>query len=361
MMTFDQVIQLRQAIERSLRAGGRAVVATLVARDGHSYRDPGAVMAMDESLQLVGGVSGGCLEEYIGRVGRNLLGNRSSVLMSFDTADETPSAPTLGCGGRLEILVEWATPLHIEYLDALANSMLASDRAAVILRFDSNGAFPSVEGCRAVLIKGIAKFGDALDAQPLAEESVALRQTITRRSSDSHLTAAYLWPQPRLLIFGARDDAMPLSQIAHSASWHVTVVDRRARLATVERFPHADAVICDEWAPAIHRIDPTAWTAAVAMTHSFDDDAALIRLLTQTPCEYIGVLGPTSRTARLWEGVEPEAIERIHSPIGLSLGEKSPQAIAIAVMAELIACRRGRNLRSIRVASNSPTGRQAVS
>src|SRR5687768_9092289 len=106
MMTFDEISKLREVLARSLRAGSPAVVATLVARDGHSYRDPGSMMVMTEALELVGGVSGGCLEGYIARTGRRLLRGRDSLLLSFDTATEAPSRPTLGCGGKLDILVE---------------------------------------------------------------------------------------------------------------------------------------------------------------------------------------------------------------------------------------------------------------
>lgn len=345
MMTFDEISRLRDVLARSLAAKSPAIVATLVARDGHSYRDPGSMMVMTEALELVGAVSGGCLEGYIGRIARRLLRGRDSVLLSFDTAEESPSRPTLGCGGRLEVLVEMSRHDHLEYLDALAKAMRTSDRAAAVVRFTENGAYPDAPRSRAVSVDGVVVFGDpeAALSGDLVDQTVELRETLTWRAAGIAQSASYLWPQPRLVIFGARDDALPLVQIAKAASWHVTVADRRDRLADHARFPHADAVIAAPWGDAISAIDWTRWTSAILMTHSIDDDIELLPMLAGVELDYLGVLGPSARTRRLWEAVTPSQRERIHSPVGLPLGEKSPAAVAIAIMAELIARRRGRS------------------
>lgn len=346
-MTFDEISALRDVMSRSLLARSPAVVATLVAREGHSYRDPGAMMLMTEALELVGGVSGGCLEEYIGRVGRELLRERDSLLLSFDTAAEVPGQPMPGCGGRLEILVERARPDHLTYLDAVSHAMQASDRAVTLCQFNAEGAWPDPQRCRAVLVDGRITYGDPALVEPIespAGEALALRECITWRGGEFSQTASYLWPQPRLVIFGARDDAMPLVDIARTASWHVTVVDRRARLATPTRFPRADCVIAETWSRAIGSIAWTPWTSAVVMTHSLEDDEVLLPQLLSLDLEYLGLLGPSARTQRLWKSIPSEDRERIRSPVGLSLGDKSPPAVAVAILAELIANRRGRRV-----------------
>ncbi len=348
MMTFDEIVTLRDVLARSLRAGSPAVVATLAAREGHSYRESGSMMLMTEALQLVGAVSGGCLEGYIGRAGRKLLRERRSVLLSFDTAAEAPNQPTLGCGGRLEILVERSGPEHLAFLDAVLHALETTDRAALLLRFDEAGAGSVGCGPRAVVADGRVVFptGARLDdAERLAVvEAISLRESLTWRHDGTSLTAAYLWPRPRLVIFGARDDAMPLAKIARTASWHVTVADRRSRLATSARFPDAERVLEAPWPEVIAAVDWTPWTSAVLMTHSIEDDLELLPRLARLDLDYLGVLGPSARTQRLWDAIPAEQRQRVYSPIGLSLGEKSPAAVAIGIMAALIANRRGRLL-----------------
>lgn len=344
-MTLDEILQLRDAIDRSLRADSRPIVATLVARDGHSYREPGDMMVMTETLELIGGVSGGCLENYIARVGRELLRDRLSVLMSFDTTTEEPGKPTLGCGGRLEVLVELGRTDHLQYLDALASAMRSSDRAATLIRFADDGARPAAHECRSIVVEGEVVFGRPVDGpeRGLLDEAINLRETLTHRGSIVR-TASYLWPQQRLAVFGAQDDARPLVEIAKTASWHVTVLDRRARLATRSRFPAADRVLAASWEEAVAAIDWTPWTAAIVLTHSFEDDVELLPLLARQTVGYLGVLGPASRAQRLRDAMPELNMDAVHSPIGLPLGDKSPAGIAISIMAELLAWRRGTRL-----------------
>ena len=350
MMTFDEISRLRDVLGRCLRAGSPAIVATLVARDGHSYREAGSMMVMTEGLEFAGAVSGGCLEGYIGRTARRLLANRDSLLMSFDTAEESPSRPTLGCGGRLEVLVERSRPDHLAYLDALAHVQRSSDRAAALLRFNGEGALPDGPRCRTIFADGKVIFGDSADLtgnDELSTQAIDLRETLTWRQGDDACTAAYIWPQPRLVIFGGREDARPLVDIAKTASWHVTVADRRSRLVEESRFPSADQVLSCPWPEVFASIGWTRWTSAVLMTHSIEDDIELLPMLASVELDYLGVLGPSARTQRLWDAVTPELRERVHSPVGLPLGEKSPAAVAIAIMAELIGHRRGRSRRPL--------------
>lgn len=345
-MTRDEILQLRDLIDRSLRSGISAVVATLVAREGHSYREPGSMMVMNEALEVAGGVSGGCLEEYIGRAGRELLRDRDSALMNFDTSDDGDTdRPVLGCGGRLQILVEMARPDHLDYLDVLLATMQRSDRAATMFNLTEQSAYLSPSQCRSIVVDDAVVFGDALldsQATELVGEAISLRESLTVRNRSGFYAANYLWPQPRLVVFGAREDAMPLMQIAKAASWYVTVVDRRLRLATTGRFPLADQVIAERWDAAIGSIEWNRWTAAVAMTHSLGDDAAILGDLLARDIAYLGLLGPSVRADKLWAALPADGRSRVRSPVGLALGDKSPAAVAVAIMAELIAWRRGR-------------------
>jgi xanthine/CO dehydrogenase XdhC/CoxF family maturation factor len=153
----------------------------------------------------------------------------------------------------------------------------------------------------------------------------------------------------RLVIFGAGDDARPLGALARSLGWHVTIVDRRGRLAIRDRFPQANEVLAKDWEVAIPAITFTPNTAVVLMTHSLDDDMEILPLLAGKSVVYLGSLGPEQRRRWLLEAVENRAetfaalASRLRGPIGLDLGERSATGIAVSIVAEILAEMNGRS------------------
>ena len=148
-------------------------------------------------------------------------------------------------------------------------------------------------------------------------------------------------PPLRMLVVGAVHIAQPLTRMAAEAGFEVTVVDPRAAFATEERFP--GVARCDDWPDeAMARLAPDARTAIVTLTHDPKlDDPALAAVL-RSPVFYIGSLGSkkthANRVARLREqGFSEEEIAKIHGPVGLDLGAKSPAEIAVSILGEVIA------------------------
>jgi xanthine/CO dehydrogenase XdhC/CoxF family maturation factor len=121
--------------------------------------------------------------------------------------------------------------------------------------------------------------------------------------SNTDVLVQYVPPLTRLLIFGAGDDARPLCEIGSSLGWHVSVADRRARLATRARFPRGRAVLSADWDEAVDALGFSPRTAAVLMTHSLEDDARVLSLLSGRQLSYIGALGPAHRRRWLFEEV----------------------------------------------------------
>lgn len=156
-------------------------------------------------------------------------------------------------------------------------------------------------------------------------------------------------PPPHLIIVGAVHTAIPLSTCAKQLGFRVTVVDPRAAFATPERFPDADELVIewpDEALPGL-RLDRSTYIAVLTHDPKLDDPAVQIAL--QHPVRYIGAIGsPKTQVARKQHlresGVSDEALARIHGPIGLPLGSKTPAEIAISILAEMIAVRRGKKL-----------------
>lgn len=339
---FAEMIALA---ERLLEAGEHGIVATLLAASGSTYRPRGSMMVSAFPTQIAGGVSGGCLEPYVVREGRMLTQSREAVVMRFDTDpdSEDPVRPTLGCGGEIQVLVERLTRGHVEFLRRVEMALKADEpsRAACVVRCGADGLI-RVE--RTWLGSGAAASGEAAR---FCEMTAAGGDAAKGEAGTSVLIHEFE-AMPRLVIFGAGDDVQPVCGLARSLEWHVTVADRRGRLATAERFPEAEAVVAVEWAEALRAIRLTASTAVVLMTHSLPDDLELLRLLERMLVGSIGVLGPAHRKGWLIgmlreQGVGAEFLASIRGPVGLDLGDRSAAGIAVSIMAELAAMRHGRD------------------
>jgi len=156
-------------------------------------------------------------------------------------------------------------------------------------------------------------------------------------------------PPPRLIIIGAGHIAIPLTTFAKTLNYRVVVVDARAAFATRERFPHADEVVV-QWPDtylAAAELDPS--TAVAVLTHDPKFDEPALTTVLRYEVGYIGAIGSrktgAERNDRLQrQGLSQEQIARIHGPIGLNLGGKTPEEMALAIMAEIVAVRHGRNV-----------------
>jgi xanthine/CO dehydrogenase XdhC/CoxF family maturation factor len=153
---------------------------------------------------------------------------------------------------------------------------------------------------------------------------------------------------------------MPLCDVGASLGWHVSVVDRRARLATRARFPNARVVVAGEWDEAVDAVVCSPRTAAVLMTHSLDDDARVLSLLSRRQLSYVGALGPAHRRqwlidqASAYDATRRDQIAmKVHGPIGLNLGDRSAAGIAVAVAAEILARLNHRDARPLHDAGDA--------
>lgn len=154
-------------------------------------------------------------------------------------------------------------------------------------------------------------------------------------------------PPPRLIIVGAGHIAIPLTTFAKSLNYRVVVVDARAAFATRERFPHADELIV-EWPDTyLEKADLNPSTAVAVLTHDPKFDEPALKVILNHEVGYVGAIGSRKtgeeRTERLLrQGLSEEQVARIHGPIGLNLGGKSPEEMALAIMAEIVAVRYGK-------------------
>lgn len=152
-------------------------------------------------------------------------------------------------------------------------------------------------------------------------------------------------PPAALYVFGAGHVSVNLYKTARSASFDVTVVDDRASYANRDRFPEAKEVIAEDFDRVTARLTPGESAYIVIVTRGHRDDMRVLRWAVQTPAKYIGMIGSKRKTIRIFEelvkeGIPEKLFERVHAPIGLDIGAITPEEIAIAITAELIAVRR---------------------
>lgn len=159
-------------------------------------------------------------------------------------------------------------------------------------------------------------------------------------------------PPPTLIIVGAGHIAIPLTTFAKTLNYRVIVVDARSAFATPERFPHADEVLVEWPDEALQKLDLNPSTAVAVLTHDPKFDEPTLKVLLAHEIGYIGAIGSRKtgeeRAERLKnEGITEEQLQRIHGPIGLNIGAATPEEIALAIMAEIIATRNGKDSKSI--------------
>ncbi len=181
-----------------------------------------------------------------------------------------------------------------------------------------------------------------------AQESLRMEAPESRTYGDVQVFIDVHMPKPRLVIFGGIQTAIPLTQFARILGYHVTIVDGRARFATRERFPTADEIIVAWPDEAIAQLKINAATYIAILTHDPKFDIPALAALADKHPRYIGSMG--SRETRKQHfaelrarGIPDEFLAQVHGPIGLDLGARSPEEMALAVMAEITAIRYGRS------------------
>lgn len=158
-------------------------------------------------------------------------------------------------------------------------------------------------------------------------------------------------PQPKLVMVGAVHIAIPLVTFANTLGFHTVVVDARTMFATPERFAHADELITQWPDEALEAMSIDEATYIVTLTHDEKLDNPALKVAVGSKARYIGALGARSTHAKRVKalqtmGVTDEQIARIHAPIGLNIGARGPEEIAVSIIAEIVAARRGSKLLS---------------
>jgi xanthine dehydrogenase accessory factor len=344
-----------EVFEQSRSSGQRSAIATIVKTMGSVYRRPGARMLLTEAGQMVGAISGGCLEsDVFERAKPLLLQNSEPIIVQYDTtaSDDLIWGIGMGCNGAIKVLIESLNTGAKSQLEFIAECFQQNQPGAIATIFQVEGdvdvqiadrLFLKPDGTVVHRIANPQLVNRLLQDTygVLAAGKTQVISYILDHGSVEVLIEAIHAPVP-LLIFGAGYDAIPVVQLAKQLGWHVTVIDHRSTYATRDRFPQADEIIICHPHELEANLTLNSRTIAVVMTHHYLHDRTLLQTLLPSPIHYLGVLGSKQRTQQLLEDLHIEGYvttnvqqQRLYYPIGLDLGAETPDEIALAIVAEI--------------------------
>jgi xanthine/CO dehydrogenase XdhC/CoxF family maturation factor len=337
---------------RTLRAAQQPLVlATVVETAGSTYRKAGARMMITRDGAFHGILGGGCFEgDLLDRAAEVFASGVPAVLFyDMRAPDEEIWGLGMGCNGAVRLLLERMDAGNgYEPMATLERCMKESGRG--VLATVISGVHPGYASGSHHFFADESALPESPDWMSagcrqarLTDRSVLLRQTV----DGEEITAFFdrLQPPPHLLVIGAGADAVPVVNLARAMHWQVSVVDRREAYAVPERFPAADRVMSATPETLATRIRLQTVDAVIVMTHNIAHDERYLRELAMTNIGYIGLLGPAPRRDRLLASLADHAVAlqgRVFGPVGLDLGARLPEEIALSIIAQVLAQLRGR-------------------
>jgi len=312
---MDELDDVLTPLSTWLKEKRKVAIATVISTWGSAPRPVGGQMAIDVNGEIIGSVSGGCIEGAVISEGIKSIKDGKTRVKDYGISNNLAWEVGLACGGELKILIQ---PLNIE--DSIVNSMVAHIKNRQPIKLEV----------------------DCITGERLINNSLTNETSYYNKLTNQfiHVVA----PHPRLFIIGAVHIAQALVSLANIANYDITLIDPREHFATKKRFP--DCKIINEWPDtALANVTLDKATHIVTLTHDPKiDDPALITALKHD-VGYIGSLGSKKthykRCERLLSlGLKEDEVSRIHAPVGLNIKAKTPAEIAISILAELTNYRR---------------------
>jgi xanthine dehydrogenase accessory factor len=349
--------EIYSEILKQQKQGNPSALATVVSVKGSTPRAEGSRMLIKKDGDIVGSVGGGCLEATVWQAARDALKSGLPKIVDYDLTGRTDTPEGLICGGIMKVFVDVVGPSpefnafeDIERIKGEGKTLVLATLVA------DSGRAPWSETPRLLILEN----GDTLGT--LGDEDL---DSGVRKSADEILksgTAGLLEipgngtgaalvfvepvrPQPTVYIFGAGHIGFAVSKIAKMTGFRVSVIDDRPSYACAARFPEADEFFVEDPADMVQRLNLNGGSYLVIACRGHLEDQRVLAEAVNTPAGYIGMLGSRKKTKTVFsnlkaEGITQEALDRIHSPIGLPISTETPEEIAVSIMAEIIDLRR---------------------
>ena len=321
--------------------GKKIALATVTKTWGSAPRKVGAALAISEDMEMLGSVSGGCVEGAVIKEALEVLQDGRPKNLSFGVADEEAWEVGLSCGGELHVFLEPFLTMDRqgEELWKHIQKRSAENQGSIWL---SKMGGPS-SSLTLMLPDGTIQ-GEAISPEitSMALEAFSQRKAQILQSGDESYFAHIFPPKSRLIIVGAAHITVDLVDLAKQFGFECIVIDPRGIFSEKTQFRIPPDQLHIEWpAEVLPSLTLDAYSYAVLLTHDPKIDDQALHLLLDSDIAYIGALGGRKthkkRVARLKEaGVSEEKISRIHGPIGMDINAQSAQEIALSILGELI-------------------------
>jgi xanthine dehydrogenase accessory factor len=346
-------------------AGSTVGMGMVVETWSSAPRQPGAAMLVGPEGTAVGSVSGGCVEGAVYELASAVRDGAQPVLQRYGVSDDDAFAVGLTCGGIIDVFVESINRATFPDLDEVADDIRAGRPVAVatvVAGTDRLGGHLVVRPDSVSGRLGSARLDAAVrdDARGLLEQgrTAVLHYGADgeRRLDDISVFVSCYAPRPRMIVFGAIDFAAAVARVGAFLGYRVTVCDARATFATARRFPDADEVVVEWPHRYLAATDVDGRTVITVLTHDPKFDVPLLEVALRLPVAYVGAMGSRrtndDRLRKLRElGLTDEELARLHAPIGLDLGARTPEETAVSIAAELIGQRWGGTGQALRLAA----------
>ena len=338
------MMELLPQIEEWLTEGFPVALATVIKTWGSSPRSVGAGMAVTSDSRIVGSVSGGCVEGAVIDSALKVLKTGKPVRLHFGVKDDTAWDVGLACGGEIEVFV------RIFGQDQLENWIKALEGNQVFCSGMIITGEDPVLGYEKIILENGTSWGDDFPSNiedkivKAGTEIIKDNYSISNKSEPDQAVEMFyhlIHPKPTLILVGGVHIALPLVNLADILGFEVIVIDPRRLFSSEDRFPKVKQLLKEWPKTAFEKIQVTQSTAIVMLTHDPKIDNPALKIALDSPAFYIGALGSKKthqkRVQRLvTSGINQEKLASIHAPVGLDLGGRSPNEIALSIMAEIV-------------------------
>lgn len=331
---------IHQILEGLQSTSQRSILATIIQVDGSAYRKVGTSMLFQKDGTQIGTISAGCLEEDILMRMNEVWNNNQSQTVLFDmkNTDDLSWGQGSGCNGIIHVLLEPVDDLLHNHLHTLKSYLNEGKSVTIVKKFLSDFSVSDY----IFITEDQHIFGEWRDEiqNPIQNSQYPQFRSGTTfiKELSAYVYTHHFRPKPRLILWGAGNDAIPLAKIASEIGFSVIVSDWRPALCNKNKFPTVDQLIVGFPTEVMPKMKITACDFVVILTHNFQRDKEILQLLISTECNYLGILGSKLRTTRLLNGEEIPA--KIITPVGLPIGAEGAEEISISILAELIQIQR---------------------
>ena len=347
---YSRIVDLLEA-KRTL------ALATVVEAEGSAPQKAGVSALFSEKGPILGTIGGGLVEARVQAQAPPAIKKGRSTISEMTLEDEIYESEGAICGGRVVILLDGRPGRDREAFRSLKNSL--SGRRPGIMATLIEGPYSEEmivsrhwleKDSGTVGIQGSAAHLFATEIQEMFSETIVTQTKLVKKKSPSTPKENWIFlerqsPLPRLVIAGAGHIGQAVAHLASLLDFEVTVIDDRPDFANSERFPEADSIIVDDIGRAMLDFPLDPESSVVIVTRGHAKDAEALRSCIGRKAVYIGMIG-SARKVALMRGsfiqngwATPAEFDRVRAPIGLAIGSKSVEEIAVSIAAELILTR----------------------